>query len=56
MDGYFQLTVAEKMDPETAWGLVGARIRVKGALGILLNRNNRIHGPLLLSQIMNFGN
>ena len=46
----FAVTLAQSSNLEQAWDLVGARIRVRGSLGILLDRRNRIHAPLLLTQ------
>ncbi|MEM7478146.1 MAG: ATP-binding protein [Planctomycetota bacterium] len=49
-NGLFAVSIAEAMTPREAWELYGSRIRIRGALGILLNRQNRVHGPLLLTQ------
>ena len=46
----FAVTLAEKIDARTAWSYVDARIRVRGSLGILLDKKNRVHAPLLLTQ------
>ena len=46
----FAVTIAEAIDLKDAWELFGARIRIRGALGILLDRQNLIHAPILLAQ------
>ena len=50
----FAVRVAEPINVDEAWELYGAQIRVHGSLGILLDRQNRIHAPLLLTQKRSF--
>ena len=46
----FTATVSTESTREQLWQMVHARIAIRGALGLLLDRRNNVVGPLLLAQ------